>query len=269
MESQIALSAFKHLKKLSWRGLAFSDHFRSLRETLQQSSHQLVELELDLINRDMTASHVGEGYEEYDNFFAGYVLQLTPGSKKQVFPTLKVLSLSVVSFKAAEKELANAFDFSMLRSLKLRLCPGWEDFLEEVSHSQQQINLRCLEIQSDNSTSDALPKIAKFVEPFDGLEDIFVSISSITSPSETLAVWRSALQHKSSLRRFVHHHRTMDAEDDFTPFRRSLDAPDLSLAPEDFGMLVNKPSENPLSHLNLECIGLCCNPRLLVIYTNP
>jgi hypothetical protein len=270
-QTPIALPTFEHLKRLSWSGLRSEADFETLHDALQRISNQLVELELDLIDWHLVSADLGMDINEddsdisedgWDNFFASNILELSSGSLKQMFPALQVLSLSAVSFKSAAKEIAHAFNFGSVRSLKLRFCPGWEDFLQHVSQSNQQIRLKSLEIQYTIYYEDLVIEdtISDFLRTFEGLEELFVSTSS---PSETVEVWRSVLCHKSTLRRFVHHQRSIDTDPNSRNFERECDLPDLSFYPEDIAGLMDA-SQNPLSELNLECIGLCCIPKFLV-----
>jgi len=194
-------------------------------------------------------------------------LNLSRGSEKQVFPALKQLSLSAVSFEHAQMEMAHAFSLSSLGSLKLCFCPGWEDLLRHITSSHQQIRLRSLEIQSDldyNDGDEEASTISAFLQIFEGLQELFISTSA---PSETLCIWRSMLHHKSTLRRFVHHQRSVNLDETSPNYEERCDLPDLSFVSKDIKKLIKDPSQNPFSDLDLECIGLCCIPKFLIYLT--
>jgi hypothetical protein len=259
----IALSAFKHLKILSWRGLRSENDLEALIGALRQNSNQLIELELDLIRCGLANTSFGTEEDDPNNFFARDILELPPGGTKQVFSALQILSLSAVSFSSAEENIASAFDFSSLRSLKLRFCPGWENLLYHAAHSNQRIRLESLEIQSslEDVVQDAGDVVADFLQAFVGLRELFISTGS---PEPTLDLWRSLLFHKSTLRRFVHHQRCLNIDYEAGNFEGEYDLPDLSFAPEDLAKLDEDQSQNPFGDLDLECIGLCCFPKFLV-----
>ncbi|KAL1965854.1 hypothetical protein VTN77DRAFT_4987 [Rasamsonia byssochlamydoides] len=100
-----------------------------------------------------------------------------------------------------------------------------------------------------------------FWRVIEGLEEFFISTSS---PLETLDIWRSMLRHKSTLRKFVHHQRAIDYND-----QEPCDLPDLSFMPDDIVTLKKDSSQNPFSGLDLECIGICCIPKLLKPIISP
>jgi hypothetical protein len=203
--------------------------------------------------------------EDPYNVFARDILQLPPGGTKRMFPALQRLSLSAVSFKSAEENIASAFDFGSLRSLRIRRCPGWPSLLHHAVHSNpEDIRLKSLEIQSGvdlDGLVDTGKVVTDFLRAFVGLEEYFISTGALF-PS-TLELWRSLFFHKSTLRKFVHHQRTIDDN-----LERECDPPDLSLLPEDFANLVRDQSQNPFGGLDLECIGLCCVSQHLVWYPN-
>lgn len=206
----IDLSEFKKLKSLSWNGLRSENDFSTLHGALQQFSNQLVELELDLIDWN-TVNYFLMDQDVSVDFFARRILALPPGGRKGMFSALQVLSLSAVSLTSFPEEIAEAFDFSSLRSLKLRLCPGWDDFLQHVREFCQPITLKSLEIQVATEMEDNFrDTITEFLESFEGLEKLFISTNSEKDPVD---LWYALLQHKSTLRRFVHHVRGGDNED--------------------------------------------------------
>jgi hypothetical protein len=259
----IALPAFRHLKRLSWSGLRSKSDFEALRDTFKLISNQLTELELNLICwRKVRASL---GVRKSRNFFAWETLGLFPGRVKQIFPALQVLSLTAVPFTSAAKEMAYAFDFGSLRSLKLRFCLGWEDFLRHGSRLNRPTRLKSLEFQStiNYEVLSAEDSISDFLGTFDGLEQLAISTGS---PAQTLDIWRAALHHKSTLRAFAHHQRGMNEDEDSHYFEEECDLPDLSLSlfDEEIAEWTKDPSQHPFNELNLEFPGLCCVPVLLV-----
>jgi hypothetical protein len=218
------------------------------------TAHQLVQLELDLLDWRKVC-YENPGITEDNSLWD--ILDLP--YEKLPFRALQQLSLSAVSFNSAEREIASAFDFRSLRSLKLRFCPGWEGFLCHIRSLQQPIFLQTLDIQSNveyDNADNAASTISAFLEAIEGLQHLFISTSS---PSETLPIWRSMLRHRSTLRRFVHHQRSIDFRNE-----EPCDLPDLSLiVPDDLAPLED-PLQHPFNNLDLECVGLCCRPQYLV-----
>jgi len=252
---RLALSAFSHLRYLSCTGLWREEDRAALADALQQISDQLVEFELDMIScRD-----VDEDWEENleDTFvFSRDILRL-PRAGNRMFPGLRVLALSAVSLTPDLRDMMNQFDFGLLRSLTLRLTPGWEELLDHLTRSRPPIGLRFLEIQSTTEDSDMHGRsIGPFLESFDGLEALFLWTAS---SEDTLRIWRSARRHQATLRRFVHHQRmSVDQESDVEDW----DSHDLSL--RSVAALGDDPSQNPLGELDLESLGLCCLYDFLV-----
>lgn len=244
--------------------MSSQSHFEALQETFQWRAHQLQELELDLIEWDAVERDSWAYYNDPDNFFAQYVLGLSRGDQICMFPSLRVLSLSALSFQPFEEEMAYAFGFSRLHSLKLRLCQGWEGFLAHAERVNPQICLKSLEVQSTLDYDDELgegEQLLTFLRVFHGLEELFVSTSS---PSSALDIWRAALNHKATLRRFVHHQRVNNMNNESVNFEEEYDLSDLSFYPEDLTPLTQDPSQNPLASFDPECFGVCCTPRYLV-----
>jgi hypothetical protein len=104
--------------------------------------------------------------------------------------------------------------------------------------------------------------ITKFLESFEGLEDLFLSTYS---DSTTLDIWRSALRHKETLKRFIHHHhRSIDLDKESPLFQENCDVPDLSFYLEHVADFPAEPSQNPSSALELTSIGLCLTPEFMV-----
>ncbi|KAI7975372.1 hypothetical protein EIK77_000129 [Talaromyces pinophilus] len=162
------------------------------------------------------------------------------------------------------RRLASSIDWGSLQSLKLRFCIDWESFLENILLSQQQLRLESLEIQSNDEYDDSWNEtrtISNFVGAFDGLKELFIAISGPTASQEIL---QSILQHKATLRNFVYHQRSVYMDEDSRNFERPCDIPDLSFLPRDIKEFRDDQSRNPFNFLDLECLGLCCDPKILV-----
>ncbi|PVH91917.1 hypothetical protein DM02DRAFT_635787 [Periconia macrospinosa] len=262
-QSPINLSDFTHLKKLSWSGLRSENDMETLQDTIKQVSHQLVELELDFINWSEVQAALFVDDDDSDTFFVRNILELPPKSTTCMFPALQILSLSGLSFESAAEEMSYAFDFGSLRSLKLRFCFGWERFLLCGSRLNRPTRLKCLEIQSAISYEESVEEsVSEFLRSFHGLEQLAISTGS---PAWALDIWRAALHHKSTLKAFAHHQRNINLDEDSPYFEEECDNPDLSLTLVDKEMAewTRIPSQQPLTGLDLEFLGLCCDPELL------
>jgi hypothetical protein len=263
----VDLSAFQNLKSISWKGLRIEQDIASLGKAMQRNRDQLLELELDLFDwyKMVESLEIDEDDTGSRNYFVHGVLGLHPDDAKIMFPALQVLSLSAVSLRSAGEELARALDINLLQSLKLRLCPGWEEFLDCLTCSGRPIMLKTLEVQSserlEDMCSDGAGELSAFVDTFQGLRELFISING---PVWSLDILRSAIRHKSTLRRFAYHVRSIDLNDGSSTFEQPCDLPDLSLLNTNVAELNNSPLQNPFCELDLECIGICCDPIFAV-----
>jgi len=260
----IILSSFPRLRKLLWSGLRSRNDIETLKDTLRQISDQIVEFELDFIDWDDVKSEFSLDTEDSDAFLVGNILELPSKSTKRMFPALQVLSLSSVSFRSGTKELAHAFDFSSLSSLKLYLCSGWEYFLRHGSDLSRPSRLKVLEIKTTiDQEVEPVDSISNFLESFRGLEHLAISTSS---PTRMLEIWRAACHHRASLKAFAHHQQSINPDEPSPGGYDDPDLPDLSRSvfEEKMTEWTENPSQHPLGELNLEFLGLYCDPKLLV-----
>ncbi|PSN67578.1 hypothetical protein BS50DRAFT_664867 [Corynespora cassiicola Philippines] len=251
----IYLQIFAHLKKLSWRGPISGSQMEALGTTLQQISAQLVELKLEnasgqrVLPESDTTWPTGVYLSEIPSVYSVLGLSI---DKILVFQSLQLLSFTALSFKPETLAIVQALATASLRSLTIRFCTGWEEFLQQLCPPK---TLKALEIQYAVAQETAISEnmIAGFLERFKGLEEL----SLLTSVSgDVVRLWRAASHHKETLKRFVHHQRTIDAEEE------ECDVPNMTLLPRDVAMMKNL-ALNPFDGFNLECIGLCCDPRFL------
>lgn len=260
------LSAFGNVKSISWKGLRDKSDFLSLTGAIQRNRDHLVELELDLVNWFDAAHSLDleedSGDEDHHvtsphHFVRGALgLEHEPADIK--FPALQILSISEISLYCAGRELARGLDLGVLQTLKLRLCPGWENFLNYLTGSGGASRLKSLEIQSFGTAhdfdKDQEKEVSAFLDSFQGLKEFFICLFQPMG----LSILHSALHHKSTLRNFVYHVRTRDDEDE-EDSSLSCDSLNLFLTDtevEEFEAMVDK--------LDLECIALACYPGLAV-----
>ena len=114
----------------------------ALRDTLEANSKYLKALELDLIR--WTSAELYYHYKKWiqdksQHFLAHDILYLGSKGQQALFPLLKTLSLSGVSYHTSVSEMVSAFNFSGLRSLKLNKCPHVRNLFEVVLQASQPI----------------------------------------------------------------------------------------------------------------------------------
>jgi hypothetical protein len=257
------LLGFPNLKRLSWAGLSSYEDFHTLADTLQQISQQLVEFELDLEYHVYLQSNTDRDH----SLFTSKVLRLQQPATP-MFHALRTLSLCSVSFTTslfdeteATRRILEAFNFSTLRSLKIRSCPGWELVLQNLTGSTPPMALRSFEIQSTISEDGYVGPgvIAPFLESFEGLDELFLSTSS---PAPTLDIWHAMGHHIKTLRRFVHHQRDVVLDETSPILEEERDLSDLSFF--DVSDLGSDPTQNPLGKSDLRSVGLSCSPGWMV-----
>ncbi|KAK1965444.1 hypothetical protein LY78DRAFT_95204 [Colletotrichum sublineola] len=273
---RLALVAFPHLKRLSWTGLSTQADLESLGDVLDQKSHQLEELEIDLAYYRHLSDRLGFSYdvEDYDDVFAAGILRGSSRTKRK-FPLLKRLALTAVSFTPGKtnasaqqslRRIYDAFDFTSLQSLKLRHCEGWQDLLSLLNTGAEPLKLRSLELQwSLNNSFEAYETLSGFLQKFQGLEELFLSTTGRGNSPE---IWRAALHHRGSLRRFVHHQRTIEFADDEQDDENNYEQDDECECdlPDPSGG--GHGSADFLRGLDLMSLGLCCSPRFMRIFVS-
>ncbi|KAF2193539.1 hypothetical protein K469DRAFT_691105 [Zopfia rhizophila CBS 207.26] len=279
--AEMPLDVFRQLRRFSWSGIRSEDHFLALQSVLSNNRDQLVELELNLIHWEETSKCLDElidslkwegGTELLEEnediahssskFFAHYILGLPMVATNPSFSNLQVLSLTAVSFEDTAELMASAFNFGGLCSLTLRLCPGWDKLLDQITRSENTTALKEFEIQTnieyDGDEPDRI--VSCFLTSFEGLEKLAVEMGS---PSETVSIWRSAARHESTLKRFIHHQRDICTDDESPAFNELIDNMDLSLTlyEDDVKYWNADTSKHPLVNVKLEFLGICCAPH--------
>ncbi|KMP10264.1 hypothetical protein CIRG_09945 [Coccidioides immitis RMSCC 2394] len=231
------LTSFQNLKCLSLIGLNWF-YFESLWGTFNGISDQLQELKLDFV--DWQA--IDYDPDSPENYFAEEALGMSRKDKICIFPSLRPF----------QRAMAYAFGFTHLQSLRLQLCPGWEGFLAHIQCLNSRIHLKILEVQHTVNCEDSMgegEQLLTFLHAFDGLEELFVSTSG---PSSAVDLWCAALKHGATLKRFIHHQRTVNIDDELVYFEEECNLPDLLFGPEGINQLSQDPSWNLLVSLDLE-----------------
>ncbi|KAK8093392.1 hypothetical protein PG997_000077 [Apiospora hydei] len=227
------LQAFPNLKQLSWAG-AFQDHVDGLASVLDSVSHQLEKLDLDMYlyyspdSRFMPDWNSEEESEEQSEdgtpdetslSVCSRVFRLTR-PRPLSFPALRDLSLCHIDIDPTDVDrIFGSIDFTQLQSLQLRFCPGSELVLDRLATTSRPRTLRSFALQeSDVSFFGSPTRVVPFLEAFEGLEDLFLTIPA-TKETAT-EIWRAAAGHHK--RRCGGSSSTSDDVREATTSRRSV-----------------------------------------------
>ncbi|EWG55688.1 hypothetical protein FVEG_17571 [Fusarium verticillioides 7600] len=157
-ERKIDLSAFRHLLNLSWRGLS-SDKLRVFATGLKNNKSHLETLELDLVDWPHLRKALGYWNDNERvrrmrarNCMNKMILGLDIHSPHITFPNLHTLVLSHVPLTAT---LVQSINFEVLRSLTIRSCPQWYDFVLAITRQRIPERLKKLELQESWPKNDA------------------------------------------------------------------------------------------------------------------
>lgn len=269
----LALSAFPRLKSVSWAGISTDLDLETLADVLKERSGQLEDLEIDLSHHRNLLRDQGLSDEDVDPEFANRILRL-PRRSPARFLALKKLSLAAVSLApgrsaiACERTMAqisNVFDFDSLQSLKLRFCKGWKHLVLLLARRAEPLRLKSLTIEwsLDDDIPHSQDALVSFLRGFKGLEELYLYNTYV---ADQIQVWAAVLHHGASLRRFVHHQRSMLREgeaDGPGQLEYFHDAPWIGYDPLiDYEYLAHRVKY--LGKLDLVSLGLCCTPYYLV-----
>ncbi len=163
----MSLTHFKSLKTFSWSGGLSREDFDELRDMFRSQASKLEILKIDLL--DWWDAQLNWCRKDHDlqlwitdnNFFAERVLEIVPGIKNVLFPSLKSLALSSVALQRPSLDMTHTFNFSNLNSLNLRACPGTDSSLRKVVESGDPVNLQSLELVINLKTLKTLPRKRK------------------------------------------------------------------------------------------------------------
>ncbi|KAI0376289.1 hypothetical protein F5Y04DRAFT_266653 [Hypomontagnella monticulosa] len=264
------LSSLRSLQNLHWKAIHAKD-VSALSFAIKANRAHLRTLELDFVNWQVFLDYLDLSSDEEDgndqvtsianSFFLNDVLGLQRRRPRLLLPQLRILNLTQVPLVAA---MAHAVNFDTLRSLTLRMCPGWCDFIVTALELKVPLRLTALEIQETDTVShgnDSEFVIQDLLSGFEGLEELFISQSG---PVGTLGLWNTIARYHPTLRRFVHHQRTVNIDEEAPDFEEEHDVMDLAIYGRSMRNIKEDPlGNNPLARLNLERIGLCCLPERL------
>jgi hypothetical protein len=160
-----------------------------------------------------------------------------------------------------------SISFNELRSLSLRMCLYWMSFLSQALESGISPRLRKLEILDfylhtpEETAVRKTAAVAGLLDSFKGLEELFISHCG---PASALEFLEHVTGHEATLKWFVHHQRTRDQDEETLMSRMGDDVADFGISQVERDRIRIDLSQNPLSKLDLEFIGLTCAPVYLV-----
>ncbi|KAF4452584.1 AAA family ATPase [Fusarium austroafricanum] len=202
----------ERLRHLQWRGLN-TDNLEALSSALENNKGHLETLEINLVHWKSLRQALG--YEN-DNqrvnemrardYIEKVVFGLNKYSPGLVFPSMHTLVLERVALTGT---LAHSLDFKVLRSLTIRLCPQWYDFIKAINQLKIHPKLKRLEIQEAWPRPEGISvlehdPILLLLESIEGLEELYIGQSG---EGYSRTPWEYAEWSGSTLKRYVNHTR--------------------------------------------------------------
>ncbi|KAH7176429.1 hypothetical protein EDB81DRAFT_772616 [Dactylonectria macrodidyma] len=251
----VSLAPFRNLTSLSWIGLVERAVADQVEIALEQNAPHLECLELDFLRLNP---------QYFDSratrFTASSFLTTSPtvywGAR---FPRLRKLSLSNVEL-GEPKDLIQLFNWNILTHLCLRRCSGAREFLWELTDSYFTLRLKTFEIVVDprEANSQELDTINFFLGSFSGLKNLYMHVEA-QMMARGDSIWKVAADaHRSTLRRFTYQAVCWE---DRVIYEHASSVFDMGIG--DTETLESLARHNPLSLLDLECIGLAARPATL------
>ncbi|KAF5566192.1 hypothetical protein FNAPI_1309 [Fusarium napiforme] len=277
--SDIDLSAFQNLRRLGWKA-PMACHFDNIASLVKANARQLEELEMELQgwcsdreNREFTVIHHEENPEVWDKIPASTMLArqmfgleavTSEVAERTQFPKLRSLKLTRVPLRDENTGMqvtASSINLKALRHLSLRMCAYWIPFLTDIMESQplQLKTLEILDFNLNTSHESAARKasiIARFIDSFKGLEELFISICS---PTPSLQLWEHVANHAATLKIFVYHQRLTGQDEELLSSRLgSFSEPTFEPQPRVHwvGMCTKVPSKRTLKVLHIRHTGM-------------
>lgn len=253
------LSRFLNLRGLLWVGPR-EENFPAFVNTAISNRKHLRRLWLEQSQRQgqEDGSH-RDGRQPYQ--FTDIAKWVDPEERDDgLFESLEQICLSYVFFGALSKKGRPAMNIGQPRSLILRDCVDWNDFVRLITESGSVAKLRRLELV-DTQHTWAYDHAVEFVNTLkSGLVDLFLLVKAPDGfgPEVDAEFWGSLTQHQATLKRLVYHrvYTSLPVGDDS---RFTFAGDDTAL-----GIKNIEPNTSPLGNFNLECLGLSCNPAELV-----
>lgn len=246
---------------------------------LRTNAHHLNSLELDL----NCIAHCDTWSADADTYWFKSAWRTLTLTSELNFPLLKHLSFSRLDLEdwilygngcCAYGCSSHSLDQLCLKSLVLRQCPGLIYFLAAMMKSSCLCDFCSLEVVQPQAWTGSDYDDCDFVhyclEPLQALEleNLYLSIPD---PSSAGLIWDAA-SNMTSLRRFIFHVRgiqhgevrdTSDMAFSQDTFRYDVACHDQNPDPD--APLFSEEFPNALGKLDLECIGVSCDTRHLVM----
>ncbi|OWT42325.1 hypothetical protein VFPPC_18559 [Pochonia chlamydosporia 170] len=232
--SPLALQELRCLKGISWTGLRTRPDLVALGLALQENAGHLEVLELDFIDWPLVRRHWNDLGDDFGDFF-DYALRVRPRSTNRRYPALQKLSLSGLDLTPYFRGIAAAMDSVSLQSIAVHRCLGWELLLEHWIESHRPLSIKSLEIYqpliSEGISGVEEQALRTFLENVSGLENLYLSLPS---PMGTKILWRTAVRHRATLRRFIYHARSVNLDGESDRFEEEMDLNDMALLSDSF-----------------------------------
>ena len=191
----------KRIRNLSWKSLHPSLYRRLLTDLFLHNASHLESLELDVLWCD-TFLQVGNEKMSQDLFSTVQLRQSQDGS---VFPALKSLALSKVSFLTRPNNDLFAFNFGNLRSLEFHNCWHISKCLSNAAASMKEITVKSLKLSiiDDGCENDEFT-LLRFLTNCSSLEELCLLLKP---GMETPYYWDAILSSGPPLKRLLYHER--------------------------------------------------------------
>ena len=255
------LHKLKSLKRLCWRA-PNPGYICDLTDMIYTNAVSLQHLEVDLVSWEYVGSERRlDPYQDGPGGLADSLRFWRAPEGKISGPTLPALQTLCLTEVGLGKASAGVFDFSMLRTLKLRNCDKWDRLLEDAVRLRLPIGLKILEIHARHDRTvviqgyhrEEVPNadeiLLKFLAAFNGLEELYVGLEGTVLFDKILP---GLLAHRATLKRFVHDLRTVGGH------------PDPEHPLNAISSLDDDESVRLLDQFQLRAMGLSLNPAQLV-----
>jgi hypothetical protein len=252
----VDLSPYRNLRSFSWIGLLTRAEIDQARLVLEHNANRLEHLELDFTYQ---AAYV------FDDRIADITSQIALGGTADVldgprFPRITSLCLSNISLYSTD--FLRIFEWNKLTSLTIRDCPGLRGLLEMLAEdvANTKLNLKTLDfvVNALDANGGEAWAIIDFLRSFTGLVNLYMHVEAILDDGFD-AILKAVNNHKDTLRRLsyeiVRWHDNVIAE-----YPESIGTMGISEA----GVLDRASTDNPLTRLDLDCLGLAATPDVMV-----
>jgi hypothetical protein len=259
------------LRSLSWSD-ASPYNLEALATAIQINASQLETLEVNFINWPRLWYIVEESdepflrldeIEDHDElwicegtYFEDEILGQMRNPLQPMFPVLRSLALTQVHL--SDRTILT-LNIGALESLTIRWCDEWVDFLRSLVELRVPLDLDHFELQAANHGWDGghHALLARFIESLSGPKSLFLGQLGTHSSH---GVWNRLVQHRKSIRRFVHQLNTKVLFDGSSSIQAE------HLTGEDWDAMRREPfRQNPFANFeSLEFLGLTCEPAKMV-----